>query len=162
MRIERLAGIANESDERQRYLTTLSNDWTRQRSWWTLAMRPWNSYVIPGRSFRFPFPFTWMMVPCGDSRLSRALQRCTGTYRGWDTLSSGREPERGHGTCLLDDLQVCGGWDSLRGGKGGVTVDPRKLSPMELERLSRALLSKSPISSAPKPTFRHPTFTPTR
>ena len=40
----------------------------------------------------------------------------------------------------MHDDHVCGRGISDGGGKGGVLVDPKQLSPLELERLSRACM----------------------
>lgn len=67
-----------------------------------------------------------------------------------DTLGPTKGGIRYHHTVTLDEVKSLAFWMTFKcavvglpygGGKGGITVDPRKLSPMELERLSRGFIA---------------------
>ena len=66
-----------------------------------------------------------------------------------DALGPTKRGIRFHPDVTLEEVQALGLWMTIKcavvgipygGGKGGVIVDPKQLSPMELERLSRAYI----------------------
>ncbi len=66
-----------------------------------------------------------------------------------DTLGPAKGGIRFHPGVTLEEVQALALWMTLKcavvgipygGGKGGVTVDPKRLTPLELERLSRAYM----------------------
>ena len=85
-----------------------------------------------------------------------------------------RGPAKGgiryHPGVTLDEVRALASWMTWNratvgipygGGKGGVCVDPHKLSMSELERMTRRFAVRSRLSSAPTSTSRHPMFTRT-
>lgn len=87
--------------------------------------------------------------------VSVPLTRDDGTQELFDAFrvehSSARGPYKGgiryHPNVCLDEVKALAGWMTVKtavvdipmgGGKGGIKVDPRKLSPAELEALTRA------------------------
>lgn len=85
-----------------------------------------------------------LAVPMDDGK--------TGTYRGYRVqYNNARGPYKGgirfHSQVDLDEVKALAFWMAIKcavvdipmgGGKGGIEVDPKKLSPRELEKISRA------------------------
>ena len=86
----------------------------------------------------------------------------------------GRGPAKGgiryHQDVSLDEVKALAMWMTWKcavvgipygGGKGGVIVDPKKLSQKELEGLTRRFFTEIEVLSGPRRTSRHRTSTPT-
>lgn len=86
-----------------------------------------------------------------------------------DTRGPTKGGIRFHPGVTLPEVQALAFWMACKcavvnipfgGAKGGVIVNPKELSRMELERLSRGASSRLPISSVRKETYRRLTSTP--
>ena len=93
-------------------------------------------------------------------------------YRVQHNMSRG--PGKGgvrfHPDVTLEEVMALSAWMTVKtaavnlpygGAKGGIRVDPKKLSLKELEKVTAATPARSASSSAPTPTSPHPTSTPT-
>lgn len=88
-----------------------------------------------------------------------------------DTRGPGKGGIRYHPDVSLSEVKALALWMTLKcavvdipfgGAKGGVVVNPKELSRLELERLSRGVVSAFGDFIGPTPTSRRPTSTPTR
>ncbi len=104
---------------------------------------------VPKRTMEFNFP---MRMDSGEVKIYTA-------YRvHWnDALGSFKDGTRFTENLTLDELKALALWMTIKhgvggipagGGKGGVVVDPGKLSEWELERLSRSFMRHLPLKGA--------------
>jgi len=103
----------------------------------------WERLKRPERTLQFSFP---VVMDSGDIKV----------FEGYRVqYSSARGPYKGglryHPDTDLDEVKALAFWMSIKcavagiplgGGKGGITVDPKKLSAGELERLTRAFAKR--------------------
>ncbi len=104
---------------------------------------------VPKRTMEFTFP---MRMDNGEVRIFTAYR-----VHWCDALGNFKDGTRFTGNLTLDELKALALWMTIKhgvggipagGGKGGVIVDPGKLSNWELERLSRNFMRHLPMKGA--------------